>query len=277
MSKAVFAGLLTAVLALAGPAAAQVGADLNISPKRLSFKPGDRAATVYIFNQGDTRATYTIDMVDRVMLDDGQIVPAADRPDRPVSSAQELVQYTPRRITLEPRQSQSIRVRVRPSDTAGPEQRSHLTVTALPPESVGLTAAQAAQPAPEEVALQVVALFSVSIPVIVREGEIDGRAAIENARVALPPAGGAAGISLDLVRLGANSVYGDVEVYSGEGRGAELVGAVRGVAVYPEIQRRTVFAPITGQVARGEKLRVVYRDDDAHPKAELASVFVTAP
>jgi hypothetical protein len=78
---------------------AQVGADLNISPRRVTFAEGERAATVYIFNQGDTPATYTVELVDRVMQPDGQIVAQADALDAPRSpSAQPFIQYTPRRV-----------------------------------------------------------------------------------------------------------------------------------------------------------------------------------
>lgn len=264
---------------LAAPATAQVGADLNISPRRVTFDEGERAATVYVFNQGDTPATYTVELVDRVMLPDGQIVAQADAPDAPHSpSAQPFIEYTPRRVVLEPKQSQVIRVRVRPpaGDSSG-EYRTHLTVTALPPEDTGFTAAQAAAADPGGVALQVTALFSVSIPLIVREGAVDARAAIENLS-RLPATEGAPNgvLQLDLIRVGANSVYGDVEIHAGQGPADRIVGLVRGVAVYAEIERRTLTAPLAEAVAEGEELRVIYRDDDVQVGAELATASLPA-
>lgn len=267
--------MLSAVflLMIAGPAGAQVGADLNISPKRVVFEPGERSATVYIFNQGDQPATYSVELVDRVMLPDGQIVVAADQSDATVDSAADLVQHTPRRITLQPRESQAIRVRARPG--AGGEHRTHLTVTALPSETAGFTVEQAVQPGADEVAVQVIALFSVSIPVIVRDGPADARAAVENLSVL--PAGNGQALSLDLVRLGASSVYGDVEIRLGEGPDAPLVTAVRGVAVYPEIGRRTVLTQLPTSLAAGQTVTVIYRDDDARPGEILATATLVAP
>ena len=259
------------LLLVAGPAGAQVGADLNISPKRVVFEPGERSATVYIFNQGDSPATYTVEMVDRVMLEDGQIVAAADT-GATVDSAADLVQYTPRRITLQPRESQAIRVRARAGE--GGEHRSHLTVTALPSETAGFTVEQAAQPGADEVAVQVVALFSVSIPVIVRDAAADARAAIENLNIVSGEVGPV--LSLDLVRLGANSVYGDIEVRLGSAEDAPLVTAVRGVAVYPEIGRRTVQAVLPA-LPVGQAVTVTYRDDDARPGEILATATFVAP
>ena len=261
------------LLLIAEPVAAQVGADLNISPKRVVFEPGERSATVYIFNQGDQPATYSVELVDRVMLPDGQIVAAADHPGATINSAADLVQHTPRRITLQPRESQAIRVRARPGD--GGEHRTHLTVTALPSETAGFTVEQAVQPGADEVAVQVIALFSVSIPVIVRDGAVDARATVEN--LAILPAETGQVLSLDLVRQGANSVYGDIEIRLGQNPDAPLLSAVRGVAVYPEIGRRTVVTPLPTTLTPGQIVTVTYRDDDARTGEILATATLVAP
>lgn len=276
--------LVTALVALSPvavtAASAQTGADLNISPRRLALRDKDRAATVYIFNQGDTPATYTIELADRVMRPDGQITPLDPaKGDTAASSAADYIQYTPRRVTLLPKTSQVIRVRVSPpgKGQAG-EYRSHLVVTALPPETAGFTAEQAAKAGSSDVTMQVVAQFSISIPVIIREGAVDARASIDSAK-RLPAQDGApnGGVQLDLVRKGPNSVYGDVEVYAGRGAAEHLVGMVRGVAVYPEISRRTVTAPLSIPVAANEPLRVVYKDDDLQHGVSLATVSLPAP
>lgn len=268
-------GLWTACLfiATAGVARAQVGADLNISPKRVVFEPGERSATVYVFNQGDEPATYTVELVDRAMQADGQIVAAADHPEAAIQSARDLVQYTPRRVTLQPRESQAIRVRARPG--SGGEHRTHLTITALPPETAGFTAEQAVQPGGEEVAVQVVALFSVSIPVIVRDAAPDAGATIENLTMTTGDLGPM--LSLDLARTGESSVYGDLEVRAGTDANAPLVTLVRGIAVYPEIDRRAVLVSLPAETTPGQTFTVVYRDDDARPGEVLATATLVAP
>ena len=60
------------------PTVTTVGANLNISPKRVTFDRNRRSATVYIYNQGTAAATFDITMVDRAMMPDGQIVALAD-------------------------------------------------------------------------------------------------------------------------------------------------------------------------------------------------------
>lgn len=272
---AVIAAILT--VALAGPAIGQVGADLNISPRRVTFDASERSASVYLFNQGDAPATYTVELIDRVMRPDGQIVAAADASDiTGPPSAAAFIQYTPRRITLSPGASQAVRLRVRPPATGqAAEYRTHLTVTALPPPDAGFTAAQAAGSGTDEVSLQVIALFSISIPLIIREGEIDVRADI-TPPVRIPPAAGSpnGSIQLDLRRRGANSIYGDVEVYAGQGPRERLVATVRGIGVYPEIESRTVLVPIAEPVSADEPIRVVYKDDDTQSGVTLATAAV---
>ena len=265
-----------------------VGANLNISPKRVTFDPRRRTATVYIYNQGTAPATFDIAMIDRIMLPDGQIV-AADDPRhqttaKPVldklASAKGLVMVAPRRATLAPGQGQTIRLRVNaaPPDAKG-EYRSHLTVTTIPPANVGTTVDDVAGQNPGELRFQITSVFGLSIPAIVRAGAVDVRAAIENPRIEyadVSPDGRAAPtrtpiMAFDLVRVGANSLFGNVEVRAAGKREAP-VGLARGVGVYPEIDRRSMRVPLTRAPAPGEKLEVAFTDDDTSPGKLLATV-----
>src|SRR5665213_3038745 len=96
--------------AAAPAASSSVGANLNISPKRLTFDRNRRSATVFIFNQGTATATFDIALVDRVMLPDGQIMPVADAAAKPelkplvdrLKSAKDMILVTPRRAVLGP-------------------------------------------------------------------------------------------------------------------------------------------------------------------------------
>jgi P pilus assembly chaperone PapD len=287
----VFSAITSLIVAMAWPQAtlAQVGGDLNVSPKRIVFAPNLRNGTVIVFNQGASAVTYDVTVVDRAMLPDGEIIEqaaAAARVNTPdadiakrVKSAADMMVYTPHRVTLAPGQSQTIRVRVsRPDDLAAGEYRTHLTITAVPPENAGLTAEQAASGAPGQLAVKVTALFSLSIPLIVRQGDADVSAGMDNIHV--EHGGGADNngqtLALDLVRKGKSSVYGDVEVRSAKG-GAQPVGVIRGVAVYPEIDHRAVRVILTRPVASGDKLTVVFKDDDTQPGRVLATETITAP
>lgn len=295
-----FLGLAAALAASAmgapTPAVAQpavptiaVGASLNITPKRLTFDRSRRNGSIVLLNQGGAPVTVDIGLVDRVMLPDGQIfaVEDADRRDdgkaatSQLKSAKDLLQVSPRRAVLLPGRPQTVRVRVSalPEGASG-EYRTHLTVTTIPPRDTGATAeAAAAGGTPTDLRFQITAVYGLSIPLIVRPAEADVRAGIEGARLDFPEVstdGREAPrrtpvISLDLVRAGSGSVYGNFEVHVvGEKKGSEPIGLARGVGVYPEIGRRSVRIPLNRAPAAGEKLEVTFTDDDTSPGKVLA-------
>ncbi|WP_337187242.1 hypothetical protein [Phenylobacterium sp.] len=271
------------------PAASATGAYLNLTPKRVTLDRGRRNSAVYLVNQGDRPVTVDIALVDRVMLPDGQIS-AVDSSERQaevqaaaagLKSARALLQVSPRRVVLQPGRPQTVRVRLSsmPEAAAG-EHRSHLTITTLPPPETGATAeAAAGGGAAGELRFQIAAVYGLSIPVIVRPGEPDVAARIENARIEHAAAAGDGGppvrritlVAFDVVRTGTSSTYGNFEVrIAGAPKSAEPLGLARGVGVYPETARRAVRIPLTREPAPGERLEVTFTDDDTSPGKVLA-------
>jgi hypothetical protein len=287
--------VVAGVCCLTSVARAQV-ADLNVSPKRLVLDQTSRAGAVYVFNRGARPATYAVSLDDRVMTPDGRVrslEEAASAPDGAATiarakSARSMILFTPHRVTLEGGSSQVVRLRVlRPVDLAAGEYRAHLTVRELPPDTVGLTADQAAANGDGSLAIQITTLLAVSLPVIVRQGPPDVRAGIEGVGYAIvpTPAGAPAGsparvatVSLQLLRQGQSSLFGDVEIRKiTGGKAGELVGALRGVGVYTEIDRRAVEVPLGRVPAPGARLAVIFRPQDAKPGEALATAYLTVP
>jgi len=277
----------------AAPAPATVDVNLNITPKRLTFDRGDRSATVYIFNQGSTPATFDIALVDRVMLPTGDIKPVSEAKTeaqlKPVvdklKSAEGMVLATPRRATLAPGKGQTIRIRVTPPATAdGSEYRSHLTVTTVPPRDVGLTAEEASAERSKQLSFRINSVFGLSIPVIVRSGPANVQGEIRGARLNyanLSPDGVAPPrrtpiVTFDLVRSGTNSLFGNVEVRSKSG-GKDPIGLMRGVGVYTEIGHRSVQVALQRTPAAGEQLEITFVDDDVTPGRVIARSNLAAP
>ena len=270
------------------PTVTTVGANLNISPKRVTFDRNRRSATVYIYNQGTSAATFDIGLVDRVMTPEGQIVAVSDVASRPelkpmsdrLASAQGTLLASPRRATLAPGQGQTIRLRVgNVPEGANGEYRTHLTITTIPPADSGITAEAAAAGAPDELRFQINSVFGLSIPAIIRAGDPDVRAAIENARIehadispdGVAPARRTPVMAFDLVRQGANSLFGNIEIKPSGQRRGDPIGLARGVGVYTEIDRRTVRIPLSREPAAGEKLEITFTDDDTSPGKLLAT------
>jgi P pilus assembly chaperone PapD len=271
-------------------AAAPSGANLNISPKRVTFDRNHRSATVYIFNQGSAPGTFDISLIDRVMTGDGQILPVTEAQAKPetkavadrVQSAQAILQVAPRRVTLAPGQGQTIRLRITgaPTDATATELRSHLTIATLPPREAGTTAdAAAANAQTGQLRFQINALLGLSIPAIVRLGDLDVRAGLENPHVSLERMNGPNGpetpaLSLDLVRLGTNSLFGNIEVRIQGQPKSPALGLSRGVGVYTEIGRRVMHIPLSRAPAPGEHLEVTFTDDDTSPGKLLAKLIL---
>lgn len=270
--------LMLTCIAGATPARAQqsAGADLNISPKRLVLGGAERAGVVYVFNRGNSGATYSVDLVDRVMLDDGQIVAADEiqpgtdgaKVAERLASARTMITFSPRRVTLAPGESQTIRVRVlAPPGLAAGEYRTHLTVATLPPEDSGLTAEQAGSLQEGQLATRVTALLALSIPLIVRQDVARATASIEQARLHRPDGADSsqapATVELRLARDGASSIYGNLEVVAQHGKARpEIIGAVKGIAVYTEIGSRAVTIPLLRAPTGDEKLQARFTDDE---------------
>jgi P pilus assembly chaperone PapD len=297
-----------AALAFIGPAGAQqaaappsaltvkpAGANLNITPRRIVFDRATRTATVYVFNQGQEPASFDVTLVDRVMLPSGEIqaldqagtTSAGQAAAARLASAHDMVVATPRRITLAPGKGQTIRLRAAAPPPGAPpaaEYRTHLTVANLPPPDAGLTAEEAASQRPGQLSFHIRSVFGLSIPVIVRPGAADARAAIENVRLTQIEARSrdtnstepVPAISLDIARTGAGSLFGNLEVRGGQ-RGEAALGIARGVGVYPEVDRRALQIQLRRAPRPGEPLTVIFTDDDARPGNELARASIKAP
>ena len=289
----------TPLLAQSGAASnvtsAPIAANININPKRITFDRAGKSATISIFNQGNAEGAFDVEFIDRIMLPDGQIVPVSDAAAKPelkstldrLKSAKAMVVVTPRRIKVAANAGQAIRVRaMATADTPPGEYRTHLTVTGIPPADVGLTAEDAASQKEGQLSFRVNSVLGISIPVILRVGPVDVRAGIENVAISyenLSPDGRAvpvrtAILAFELVRVGANSLFGDLEVRGAKERGdGQPLGSVRGIGVYPEIDRRFVKVPLRRVPAAGERIEVQFRDDDTAPGSVLSKASLMVP
>ena len=271
--------LLGGLVAPAPAAAQEAGAaNLNISPRRVIFTPGERTAAVYVFNQGSAPVLVDVALVDNVMLPDGEIVSVEGgaRRDTPefaaaagrLRSARELLLATPSRLSIPAGEGRTVRLRASmPEDETAREWRTHLTVTTVPSRTTGLTAERAADIAPGELSFLVETTFGISIPLIVRNGAPGveaqlGAIALEEPSAADRTAGVAGILAVQIARAGEKSLYGNVEVLAGSGRNAEALGMARGIGVYAEQDQRLVRVPLVRRPAAGETLTVRFSEDE---------------
>jgi hypothetical protein len=262
---------VVALCACLSPAEAAGPGDLLVAPTRLELN-GFRGTEVILNNIGAETATYRISVELRRMAADGQLmdVDPAQASDAE-KLAQEMIAYAPRRVTLAPNQPQSIRIGVRPpANLPDGEYRVHLLFRAIPPPRP----ATAVQAAVEGFSVELTPIYGVTIPVIVRAGQLTAQAGITNAR--LTAENGKPAVSFELTRSGNRSLYGDVLVL--KPGSSDPVIVVRGVAIYAELDRRSVVLtpPDTfkGSLAGPATIRFVERTDEG-PGKLLAEAQVT--
>ena len=260
--------------------------DINLYPRRVVIQGRQRTAQVGLFNRTANEGDYEVDITEMVMTPEGRLV-ALDQVEDPalvakVKSAKDMIRWSPKRLSLGGSESQTIRLMARPSpDLAPGEYRAHFLAISRPDVAAGgMTIDEAVSGRQANgIGVTIKPRFGISIPVIVRVGETTLDLGIENPRVVTLPDGRRA-LSLKLTREGTRSAYGDVRVLR-TGSDEPLVVA-RGVGIYPEIDARDVLLPFTlaegvAPLSSGEKLKVVFVDDDYEPGAVLAEAAFTAP
>src|SRR5437764_10775627 len=112
------------------------------------------------------------------MTPDGQLANVAD-PTAQEKAAADMIVYAPRRVTLAPHQPQAIRIAARPPQgLPDGEYRVHLLFRAIPPATPVVQAAASA--AEKGLRFQLTPVYGVTIPVIVRLGNLQATAGIAN-------------------------------------------------------------------------------------------------
>lgn len=258
--RAVLGVGMIGIMPLASATPACAAGDLLIAPTRLVLD-GRRGAEVILNNIGNEEATYRVTlelrrMNDQGRLDDVDIEGATERE----KAALELIRYAPRRVTLPPNQPQSIRIGLKPMDSMPDgEYRAHMLFRAIPKTAAAIDTAPNAG---GDLKIQLIPIYGISIPVILRKGNLVATAAISNVRINNGNEGPT--LDLDIVRKGDKSVFGEIHVTK-PGM-SEPITIAKGIAVYPEVSNRSVSLPITPEIAHrlnGEIIVSYYESPEA--------------
>lgn len=255
--------------------------DLMVTPTRIVIDGRERTAEVTLLNQGTTTATYRISFKRMRMTEAGKLVDITDS-DPQGMYADPFIRYSPRQVVLEPGASQTVRLLVRkPPDLTAGEYRSHLLFRAVPPEDSGADI-EAIEGEQDGISIRLIPVFGVSIPVIVRHGELAATAGVSGLSLEPPTRPDAKPVlHLTLERQGGQSIYGDLSVRFKPDRGGEVeVGLVRGIAVYtPNASRsvRLTLNPPEGVALRRGQLRVAYHASGEDRDELLARAEVDVP
>ena len=234
-------GLATAALAapsasVSAPSEGGFG-DLLVAPTRLVLD-GRKSAEVILNNVGQEPATYRISVEFRRMNVDGSLEDVASPTDRD-KMAEDMIVYAPRRVTLAPREPQVIRVAARPpAGLPDGEYRVHMLFRAVPPATPVAAAAPGSQP--KGISFALIPVYGVTIPVIVRLGNLQVKSSIDNPQ--LETKDGKRSVALELTRSGDRSTFGEVRVLKAGVK--DPIAIQRAVAVYTDVGKRRVSVPI---------------------------------
>lgn len=263
--------VLAAAIAASAVAPANAGVgDLLVAPTRIILD-GRRGTEIVLNNVGDEPATYRISVEFRRMTPDGNLVDVTD-PTPQEKAAADMIVYAPRRVTLAPHEPQSIRIAARPPQgLPDGEYRVHLLFRAVPaPTPVAPT-----DGAPVKgLHLQLIPIYGVTIPVIVRLGNLQATAGISN--VELEKKDGKEEIGLDLSRSGGRSTFGEVLVLKPGVK--DPIAIQKAVAVYTELGKRHVTIPVDdnykGQISGPVTVQYIETYEDGNQKlAETQAVL----
>jgi fimbrial chaperone protein len=243
-------------------------ADLSIFPTRIVLEKNQRSAQVELMNNGTEPLTYRINLVNRRMGENGELI-EIDQAIEGELFADPLLRFSPRQVQIQPGSSQIVRILVRkPAELLVGEYRSHLQFDRLP-QAGGATSIENSQKSDnQEIGVVITALVGASIPVILRHG--DTQASVSLSKLKLEWSGNSAATSaapelmFTMNRSGTRSVFGDLMATFTARNGATVeLAKMGGVAVYVPNALRRVRMPLTlpkGVDTSGGTLKLVYRE-----------------
>lgn len=254
----------TAIPALPSPATAQ----LMIAPTRVVLAGTERSTELILVNKGDEQTAFRIDVENRRMRKDGALETVTDIQPGELFAA-DMIRFSPRRVILDPGARQSLRVSVTvPAGLTPGEYRSHLRLMSAP-TSAGAATPTASDANDGALSIQLIAVRSITIPVIVRVGALDASASVDSAALTNKADNL---MVIKLTRAGTRSTYGDLRLtIAGE---ANPVYNVRGIAIYTPNTDRDVLLPLPADIKAklvGRDVRIDYVSSDPKAPGLIAS------
>lgn len=261
-----------AVLSALSSSHANAAAQLMVSPTRIVFEGSERTDQVNLINNGTDTGRFRISFVRRKMLESGQI--EAIEEGEPGMYSDDMVRFAPRQVTLQPGQSQTVRLMLRKKGgLEDGEYRSHLMFQSLPDPAASdieeLTSSDA-----KGVTVQLIPVVGITIPVIVKQGQLDSTVSLSDFEIKQSnTVKGESSLSMKINRTGNESAYGDIRVYFTPKGGAPLqIGQVNGVAVYTPLDKRSIEIKLDypkGYSVENGELHVTYLKPGQDEKSGL--------
>ena len=254
---------------------------VSVEPKRIVFSGRDRAKEVFLMNSGDKEATYRVFFQEVKMTKDGAVKVIAEKDvPKDYPSVAPMIRFSPRQVVIPAHSSQVVMFMARKSaKTTEREYRSNIVFQAVPDDTGESLEDIVLKEG--EVSIKITPIFGISIPVIIRHGELDATVSLSDLKIKKGEKGEKI-LNLMLHRKGNRSIYGSIEVnYTPPGGGEEsIVGRIKGVAVYDDLAKRslkiTLNPPEKVSIKKGGKIVLKFEEDrdmGGDAKAEASIVI----
>lgn len=275
--------MLRSLTALAVLAATQTAiptpasAELLIAPTRIVLDPTERSTELVVVNKGNEEAAFRISLENRRMNLDGSMDEVTEAIEGEMF-AKDFIRFSPRRIVLEAGERQTVRVSARlDADMEPGEYRSHLRLQGAP-LSAGRTLQSATATEGGDLSIQLIAIRSITIPVIMRVGQLDAEVQIESVEVRDTDAEDETLLVARLSRTGSRSTYGDIKIFTANQ--VEPVYFARGIALYTPNKERDLVLPIPTELTKalsGKDVRIEYVSSDPQAPGVIADLTTRLP
>jgi hypothetical protein len=235
--------------------------DLLITPKRIIFENNKQKEEINLVNIGKDTATYSISFVQYNMNENGSFT-NIQKPDSGQMFADPFLRVFPRKITLAPREAQvlSLQCRRNANMVVG-EYRSHLYFRSEKNNKpLGMDNNTGSDTS--TLKIQLTPIFGLSIPVIIRAGNVTVSSSLTNLKLETLP-DFTQTLNMTITRAGNSSIYGDIVVQFFPIKGKPVdVGRLNSVSVYTNINKRHISVKlkniIINNILTPGKLKVQY-------------------
>jgi len=278
------AAAATALIGLSctSAALAQGLGDLAVAPTRVVMEGRTRSAQVSLLNKGTDVAVYRISIINMRMTESGEYR-RVEETGTAGGYADSLVRFAPRQVELQPGKSQTVRIILRkPPGLQEGEYRSHILFQAVPDPQTGQSVEM--QTTEEGMSIRLVVVPAITIPLIVRHGELSASASINDIVLSHGDAttGGQPMVSFAINRSGSRSLFGDISISYRPADSKEefVIGQINQLAVYTPNSRRTISLPLhvpEKVTLSGGRLRIEYRARPDDGGATIAFADQTVP
>ncbi len=246
-------------------------ATITITPMYIVIEGRQRYGDFNLINTSDEEQTYEMNWRFFKMAEETGEYLIVDKPPTDFNIAENIV-FTPRKVTLAPRETQKVRLalRLKGEPPAPGDYRAHLEFNQVkkdvPPEPPPVQ--NSSDPEKHAVKVGVGVNVAYSVPVIYRVGEGDATATMGDVTTGINPNSGAVEVYVPVTRAGTTSLMAILTVYYTPAGGTRTkVGEIANANIFSEATHRTFKCPLTVNELKGGALEIVYKESD--PKKDV--------